>query len=83
MGGPTWGAVLAACSGSISTGVPAASASNWAWHVRSMVMNHHAASSTEVWPTVSSPWFDRITALFAPRAWAMRLPSSRSSTAPV
>ena len=42
----------------MSTGVPAASASSWAWHVRSMVMNHHAASSTDVCPTVSSPWFD-------------------------
>ena len=29
-----------------STGVPAASAMSWAWHERSMVMNHHAASST-------------------------------------
>ena len=55
---------------------------SWAWHVRSMVMNHHAASST-VWPTVSRPWFERMVALWSPRAWAMRLPSSWSSTTPV
>ena len=42
--------------------LPAASASSWAWHERSIVMNHHAASSTEC-PTVSSPWLRRMTAL--------------------
>ena len=63
-------------------GEPAASASSWAWQVRSMVTNHHAASST-VRPTVSSPWFTRIAALWSPSAWAMRLPSSTSRTAPV
>ena len=41
---------------SMSTGLPAASASSCAWHVRSIVMNHHAASSTDVCPTVSRPW---------------------------
>ena len=69
-------------SWSMSTGVPAASAISWAWHDRSMVMNHQAASSTE-WPTVSRPWLRRMTALCSPRAWAMRLPSSTSSTTPV
>ena len=59
----------------MSTGVPAASASSCAWHERSIVMNHHAASST-VRPTVSRPWFARMAALASPRAWAMRLPSS-------
>ena len=54
-----------------------------AWQVRSMVMNHHAASSTEVRPTVSSPWFERMRALCPPSAWARRLPSSTSSTTPV
>ena len=58
--------MFAACSGSMSTGVPAASANSWAWHVRSIVMNHQAASSTDVCPTVSSPWFDKIRALFVP-----------------
>ena len=58
------------------TGSPAAMASSWAWQVRSMVMNHHAASSTE-WPTVSRPWLRRMAALLSPRAWAMRLPSMR------
>ena len=43
-------------------GVPAASARSCDWHVRSMVMNHQAASST-VWPTVSRPWLRRMTAL--------------------
>ena len=47
---------------SMSTGVPAASASSCAWHERSIVTNHHTASSTE-WPTVSSPWLRRMTAL--------------------
>jgi len=36
-----------------------------------MVMNHHTASSTER-PTVSRPWLRRITALWSPRACAMR-----------
>ena len=67
--------------GSMSTGVPAASAISWAWQDRSMVMNHQAASSTD-WPTVSRPWLRRMTALQSPSAWAMRLPSSRSSTTP-
>ena len=53
--------------GSISTGFPAASAISWAWQDRSIVMNHHAASSTEC-PTVSRPWFRRITALRSPSA---------------
>ena len=79
---PTWPLVSRAISGSMRTGVPAASASSWAWHDRSMVMNHQAASSTE-WPTVMSPWFRRIAALLSPRAWAMRLPSSMSITTPV
>jgi len=56
---------------------------SWTWQVRSIVMNHQAASSTEVVPTVSRPWFERMQALWSPRAWAMRLPSSRSSTTPV
>jgi len=47
-----------------------------------MVMNHHAASSTE-WPTVSRPWLRKMTALRSPSAWAMRFPSSVSSTTPV
>ena len=71
-----------AASGEIGIGVPAASASNCAWHERSIVMNHHAASSTE-WPTVSSPWLRRITAFWSPGAYAMRLPSLVSSTTPV
>ncbi len=37
-----------------SPAAPAASASNCAWQLRSMVMNHHAASSTH-WPTVINP----------------------------
>ena len=51
---PVWPAVVSATSGSIRTGVPAASATSCAWHVRSIVTNHHAASST-VRPTVSRP----------------------------
>ena len=79
---PVCPAVFSATSGRIGIGVPAASASSCAWHVRSMVMNHHAASST-VWPTVRSPWLARMAALLSPSAWAMRLPSSGSTTAPV
>ena len=51
----------------MSIGVPAASASNWAWQERSMVMNHHAASST-VCPTVKSPWLRWMVALCGPSA---------------
>ena len=47
-----------------------------------MAMNQKAASSTE-WPTVSRPWLRRMIALQSPKAWARRLPSSRSSTTPV
>src|ERR1700733_11451893 len=54
------------------TGVPAASASSWAWQERSMVMNHHAASST-VCPTVNSPWLRWIVALCGPSAAANAL----------
>ena len=52
-------------SASMRTGVPAASASSCAWQVRSIVTNHHTASSTE-WPTVSRPWLRRMTALRLP-----------------
>src|SRR5919108_5391962 len=68
---PTCDAVLPALASSMSTGVPAASASSCAWHERSMVMNHQAASSTD-WPTVSRPWLRRMTALEPPRPWARR-----------
>ena len=40
------------------------------WHDRSMVMNHHTASST-VAPTVIRPWFCRIAALCLPIASAI------------
>src|SRR5438445_217727 len=79
---PTWVAVRAAWSSSIFTGVPAASAISCTWQERSIVTNHHTASSTD-WPTVSRPWLRRMAALFSPRAWAMRLASCRSSTTPV
>ncbi len=46
-----------------------------------MVTNHQTASATEC-PTVRSPWFLRITALYAPRALATRSPSSVSFTTP-
>ena len=51
-----------AMSASMCTGVPAASAISWAWHERSIVMNHQTASSTEC-PTVSRPWLRRIDGL--------------------
>src|ERR1035437_7250277 len=51
---PTWLQVFPAICGSMRTGSPAADASNWAWHERSMVMNHHTASSTDC-PAVNSP----------------------------
>ena len=57
--------VSRAISGSMRTGVPAEEASIWAWHDRSMVMNHHTASSTE-WPTVRRPWLRRMAALLSP-----------------
>ncbi len=82
MSTPVWRAVFSATSGLIGTGLPAASANNWAWQVRSIVTNHQAASST-VRPTVSKPWLARMAALQSPSAWAIRLPSSRSKTAPV
>src|SRR5262249_6740621 len=79
---PTNCLVASACAGSILTGLAAASASSCAWQLRSMVMNHHAASST-VCPTVRSPWLRRMIALYAPSAFAMRSPSEVSYTTPV
>src|SRR6266511_4321788 len=65
-GVPIVRAVARATSGSIGTGVPAASASSCTWHERSIAMNHQAASPTEP-PTVSRPWLRRITAFRPPR----------------
>ena len=62
-----WRWVIAAVSSSMSTGSPAASASNWAWQDRSMVTKSHVAASTLA-PTVRRPWFRRIAALLSPRA---------------
>ena len=45
----------------LGIGEPAASAISCTWHERSMVMNHHAASSTER-PTVRRPWLRRMAA---------------------
>ena len=80
--------ILYACvatSGEISFKVSpflsAASARSCTWHDRSMVMNHHTASST-VPPTVIRPWLCRIAALRLPIASAIRWPSSSSTATP-
>src|SRR5690606_721896 len=52
---PTCSRVSRAWSWSMRTGLPAAIAASCAWQVRSAVMYHHAAASTDS-PTVSSPW---------------------------
>ena len=44
---PACSRVYVAFSWVAIVGVPAASAISCAWHDRSIVMNHHAASSTE------------------------------------
>jgi len=72
---------IRAVSESMSFGSPAAMASSWAWHERSIVMKYQAASATEA-PTVSSPWFCRMTALASPRATPIFRPSSVSLTTP-
>ena len=61
------------------SGVPAASASSWAWQLRSIVTNHHAASSTVV-PTVISPWLRWMSALSVAERVRDRAPAYAGST---